>query len=226
MGYRGKTAERERARQLRAEAWTLQQIAAELGVSKGSVSTWVRDVTFTPRARHHGNTGARTRPPSVLTQRKQLEIDEQHALARQQIGSLSPRDLLIAGTALYAGEGAKRDGAVIFANTNPHMVRLFCTWLRTAFTIDESRLRVRLYLHQGLDLEAAIAHWSEVTGIPPAQFGTPYRAAPHQGIRTAKHPHGCATVIYNCSRTHRRIMGLMDALLLAGFGDDAGQPVS
>ena len=38
MGYRGKLAEQERARVLRAQAWTLNEIATELGVSKSSVS--------------------------------------------------------------------------------------------------------------------------------------------------------------------------------------------
>jgi hypothetical protein len=33
VGYRGKVAEQERARALRAQAWTLQEIATELGVS-------------------------------------------------------------------------------------------------------------------------------------------------------------------------------------------------
>jgi Homeodomain-like domain len=44
--------ERERARDLRAQAWTISEIAAELGVCRSSVSVWVRDVDFeeAPRA--------------------------------------------------------------------------------------------------------------------------------------------------------------------------------
>ena len=38
MGYRGKVRQQERARELRAQAWTLLEIANELGVSKSSVS--------------------------------------------------------------------------------------------------------------------------------------------------------------------------------------------
>ena len=48
---------------------------------------------------------------------------------------------------------------MIFANSDPRMVAFFCSWLRHFFQVDESRLRVRLYLHQGLDLAAAIAFW-------------------------------------------------------------------
>ncbi len=46
MGFRGKQVEQARARELRAQAWTLQEIASHLDVSKSSVSLWVRDVHF------------------------------------------------------------------------------------------------------------------------------------------------------------------------------------
>ena len=36
MGYGGKFVERERARELRAQSWTLKEIADALGVSKSS----------------------------------------------------------------------------------------------------------------------------------------------------------------------------------------------
>ena len=60
MGYRGKVVEQERARELRAKAWTLQDIATELGVSKSSVSLWVRDVEFEPQPRRTARRRART----------------------------------------------------------------------------------------------------------------------------------------------------------------------
>jgi hypothetical protein len=119
----------------------------------------------------------------------------------------------VAGVALYAGEGAKTDGVVKFANTDPRMVLFFMSWLRTFFVIDEARLRFRLYLHLGLDLEGAHAFWSELTAIPLGQFLVPYRAVIDSSIRSTKQPLGCATVADACSRTHRSIMGLVEALL-------------
>ena len=85
--------------------------------------------------------------------------------------------------------------------------------MRRFWEIDESRLRVRLYLHEGLDIDAAMSFWSVTTGVPTGQFTKPYRAAPDPGIRRAKHPMGCPKVVYSCTRTHRAIMGLMEALL-------------
>lgn len=93
------------------------------------------------------------------------------------------------------------------------MIRLHCAWLRHFFDVDEVRLRVRVYLHQGLDLEAAEAFWSELTAIPRSQFHQAYRAIADPSIRRNKHENGCATVVYSCTKTHREIMGLVRALL-------------
>lgn len=218
MGYRGKVAERERARELRAQAWTLQEIATELGVSKSSVSVWVRDVDFEPQPRK----AARKRGPNKLQRAKQAEIDEMLAWGRDRIGTMSEAAFLVAGAALYAGEGSKRDGKVVFANTDPRMIWFHCAWLRRFFDVDETRMRLRIYLHQGLDLTAATDHWIRVTGIPQEQVRRPYRAVADPTIRTNKHEHGCAYVSYSCTRTHRAVMGLVAALLTCPFAIDPG----
>lgn len=159
----------------------------------------------------------RPRQPNALERRKAAEIAELLEQGRARIGALSERDLLIAGTALYAGEGSKTGHAVGFANTDPRMVALFCAWLRHFFAIDERRLRARLYLHEGLDLEAATAFWSTVTGIPLQQFRAAYRAKADPTRRLHKHENGCISVTYSCSRTHRGVTGLVQALLVSSF---------
>lgn len=209
MGYRGKVAEQEWARELRAQGWTLAEIAAELGVGKGSVSVWVRDVPFEPRPRQR----ARRRGPNALQRRKAEEIERLLAEGRARIATLSEREFLVAGAALYAGEGFKRDGEVGLANTDPRLIAFFLAWLRHFFEVDERRLRLRLYLHQDLDLAAATAYWVSVTGIPPVQHHAPYRAAADATIRGEKHPMGCPSVRYSCTKTHRAVMGLVEALL-------------
>jgi transcriptional regulator with XRE-family HTH domain len=209
MGYRGKVVQREQARDLRAQNLTLQDIATQLGVSKSSVSIWVRDVPFTPSKRRHGP----QRRPHPQRVAKLKQIEDLNAEGVALIGRLDDSAFLVAGVALYAGEGAKRDACVTFANSDPAMIRLHCAWLRHFFDVDEARLRLRVYLHQGLDLEAAEAFWSALTAIPRTQFHAPYRAIADPSIRRNKHENGCATVIYSCSTTHRRIMGLVRALL-------------
>lgn len=210
MGYRGKLVEKERARALRGEGFTMLEIATQLGVSKSSVHLWTRDIEFVPRERR--STARKRGPqPEHLARLAEIEALDKEGIAR--LGLLNTQAFLAAGAALYAGEGAKSEGAVDFANSDAGMVGFFCAWLRTFFNIDERRMRVTVHLHQGLDLDAAQAFWSRVTDVPVKQFGKAYRAVPAEGIRHNKHAHGCVYVRYSCTRTHRAIMGLVRALL-------------
>ncbi len=169
----------------------------------------MRDVEFVPSPRRYGA----HRRPHPFHAAKLRQIAELDAAGRARVGTLSDGAFFAAGIALYAGEGSKTEGSVRFANSDPNMMRLFCAWLRRYFDVDESRLRVRVYLHQGLDLDAAEAHWSNVTGVPRSQFVKPYRAVPDPSIRRNKHQYGCVYLDYGCTRTHRTIMGLVRALL-------------
>ena len=195
---------------LRSEGRTLAEIAELLSVSKSSVSLWVRDIEIEPIKRRRSHRSGANHPLHLA---KLAEIQQCNELGRQRVGTLSNEAFLAAGVALYAGEGSKTDGAVNFANTDAAMVAFFCAWLRRFFEIDEPRLRVRVYLHEGLDLDAAERHWSEVTSIPRAQFQAPYRAPADPSIRRTKHEYGCVYVRYACSRTLREILGLTRALL-------------
>lgn len=204
MGYRGKTTEQNQARDLRAQGWTIKEIEDELGVSRSSVSIWVRDVEVDPevwaeRVKTRRNHGWQKRK-ATFERKRAKRVDAARVEAERVLGRMTDRDLLIAGIALYAGEGSKRRGEVSFANSDPRMIATFLAFLRTHFVIDESRLRVHLYLHEGLDLDAAVAFWSRVTGISWTQFQKPYRAKPDPSIRTSKHPMGCPSVRYCCTK--------------------------
>lgn len=201
---------RDEARTLRASGLTVADVAVAVGAPKGTVYGWVRDIPGPPRELWRP---AVRRTKGSLHARKLAEIAECEAWARERVAALSDDAFFAAGIALYIGEGHKRDGCVGFTNTNRRVIQWFISWLRTYFEIDESRLRARLYLHQGLDLDAAIHFWSTATGIPAAQFGKPYRAKPDPSIRSTKHPMGCLTINYGCSRTHRRVMALAEGLL-------------
>jgi hypothetical protein len=154
-----------------------------------------------------------SRKPNRLHLAKLAQIEALRAEADARLKEISDQEFLIAGLALYAAEGAKTDGDVLFANTDPRMIAFFCAWLRRFFDIDESRLRVRLYLHEGLDIDGANEFWSKLTKIPIASFGKPYRAKADQSRRKTKHPMGCPAVRYSCSKTHRTIIAMSDALL-------------
>src|SRR4051794_11825132 len=112
MGYRGKIEQQNRARDLRALGWTYKEICAELGVSRSSVSLWVRDVepdraAWEARSRANyvtGNHGPRLRRAHRMRTEKEDQIARLQAEGVERIGRLSDREFLVAGVALYAGE--------------------------------------------------------------------------------------------------------------------------
>jgi len=218
MGNPGRLLEQRRARELRAQAWTLDDIALELNVAKSSVSRWVRDVEFVPNPRRR----SRRRGPNRLQRAKAAEIEHCRVEGIARVGQLSDREFLMAGLGLYAGDGAKGGTEVAFANSNPKLVAFFCAWFREFFDVDESRLRIHLYLHEGLDLEAATSHWSLVTKIPAEQFSKPYRAVADPTRRTSKHVYGCCHVAYSSAFVHRQILGMLSALSLVSCEADPG----
>jgi hypothetical protein len=209
MGYAGKWRERERARELRSQSWTLQRIADELKVAKGTVSVWVRDVDHIPNPRNRGHPAG---PKHPLRVRKDAELEQCRADASAFAAGLGDQALMLFALGLYAGEGGKTPGCVSMANTNPVLLAVFASWLRSCFDIDEARLRVRVYLHDGLDLDATTSYWSALLQVPAAQFQKPYRAPNDPSRRAAKHVHGCATLVYASSHLHRRVLAMIDAV--------------
>src|SRR5438132_192545 len=101
-----KTEECRVARQLRAQAWSVKQIARHLGVSTSSVSRWVRDVPLSSQqrrslvgriteARLESNARVRHRART----RRGLYQEEGRLLARQLDATYA------AGCMLYWAEG-------------------------------------------------------------------------------------------------------------------------
>ena len=136
VSRQSRSSKRRRAL-LRAEGRTLADIATTLGVSKSSVSLWVRDVRFETAAPPPvARIAARTRSTSPSSPRSTS------ATASASNASARCRDeaFLAAGAALYAGEGAKTDGKVLFANTDRgDGARSSARGCVASSTIDESR---------------------------------------------------------------------------------------
>lgn len=97
-----------RARELRLAGRTYDEIVAELGVAKSSVSLWVRDLPKpTRRVQEHCRAMAEVRW-GPIRQARDLERQGTQNAARGEIGRLSDRELFLIGVGLYWAEGSKR----------------------------------------------------------------------------------------------------------------------
>ena len=172
---------RAKARDLREQGLDYEKIVAELGVSKSTVSLWVRDMPRPPglsyeECRKRSAEGVR-RYWAVEGPIREAEREAISAAAAAQIGQLNDREILIAGAIAYWCEGAKnkpyrRDDRVIFMNSDPALIKFFLRFLEAA-GIEREGLVYRVQIHETADVEAAQRFWLDVTRAHPAQFRRP-----------------------------------------------------
>ena len=166
---------RERARELRLQGWTYDQIQVELGCSKSSISLWVRDLPKPERREpsEQAKLAARKRWEHELAIRDEERQRTKEAAARD-IGTMTDRDLFVAGVALYWAEGTKdkpydRRENVIFVNSDAGVIKLYLAWLRL-LGVDHDRLKYRVMIHITADVEGAKRYWADLVGVDVSQF--------------------------------------------------------
>ncbi|MFF9039470.1 hypothetical protein ACF090_28835 [Streptomyces sp. NPDC014892] len=164
-----------RARDLRLQGWTYDQIQLELGCSKSSISLWVRDLPKPERKRSTEEAAAIARRGWEAKLRVRDEERQQtKEAAKQAIGDLSPRELFLVGVGLYWAEGGKdkpyaRRETVTFVNSDPGMIQVFLAWL-DLLGVDRARLRFSVMIHESADVAGAEQYWAELVGADRSAF--------------------------------------------------------
>lgn len=166
---------RARARELRLEGKTYDQIQVELGCSKSSISLWVRDLPKPERRdpTEQAKIAAQKRWEHELAVRDAKRRRTKEA-ATQEVGAMTDRELLLVGAALYWAEGAKdkpysRREDVLFVNSDPGVIRVYLAWLHL-LGIGPERLTFRVMIHATADIEGAKRYWADLAGVDPATF--------------------------------------------------------
>ena len=219
---RAKDDLRTRARELREGGETYPAIAARLGVSKSTVSLWVRDIPAPVPTRRRSQHARRMGQAywDAENARRDAAREQIKDEAARSIGGLSDRELLLVGTALYWAEGAKdkdyaRRERLAFINSDVRVIRTYLAWL-DVMGIAESRRSYRLSIHESADVPAATEFWSAVVGVPVAEFRRPTLKR-HTGttvrLNVGADYHGCLIVQVGKSRIeYQQMEGIFHAI--------------
>lgn len=217
-----KLEEKNKAQQLRKQGLSIKQIAVELGVSRGSVSAWVRNieipkdllVNIENRLRLGRENSRKSRLSNIAKYNTEIDLR-----CKEEILPLSNRDLWIARLMLYAGEGYKSSRVscqrVEIANSNPEILRVFITFLTQVCLVSKEEIRIRLMLYEDINQEAARKFWSNALGIALNQFCKPfikqsYKDIPFRHLRRSQY--GTAHVnLYNI-KVYKKIIGWIKAV--------------
>ncbi|MFE6197952.1 hypothetical protein [Streptomyces sp. NPDC057838] len=207
---------RERARELRLQGWTYDQIQVELGCSKSSISLWVRDLPKPERKRTPEEASAIARRGWEVTMRlRDEERQRTKETAKLAVGVLSPRELFLLGVGLYWAEGGKdkpydRRESVCFVNSDPGMIEVFLAWL-ALLGVERERLRFTVMIHESADVAAAERYWADLVDAPETAFNktTLKRHNPRTRRRnTGDSYRGCLVIkVLKGADLYRRIEG-------------------
>lgn len=216
-----KVKEKKLARALRMKGWSLRAISSKIKCSKSVVSVWIRDIKLTDeqidklksnqdkaraRAAKHPNSSRQKwgRIRSAFRSKAEKDIPKR----------CSKETLKIAGSCLYWAEGynASRN-AIIFANTDPRMIKLIMRFFREACKIPEAKFRGKVAIHPHLHVRKAERYWSGVSSIPLEQFNKPLLAVSRASKQKRDTlPFGTFSILIGDVYTCSKIKGWIDGI--------------
>ena len=143
-----KVAEREEARRLRKqEGLSVKEIERKLGVSRGSVSRWVRDIALTEQQKRRlDERGSYSRAQRLGSEaNRRLALEKRRYYQEQGRRKAQEKDHLhIAGCMLYWAEGKKDRTRFEFSNSDINMIKFFIRFLKESLIIKEKDITIRI----------------------------------------------------------------------------------
>ncbi|MEI5099486.1 hypothetical protein RB200_13910 [Streptomyces sp. PmtG] len=221
---RAKDDLRDKARELRLQGWTYDQIQLELGCSKSSISLWVRDLPKPERRdpSEQAKLAGRKRWEHELAVRD-VQRQQTKAAGAAEVGSLSEREIFLAGVVLYWAEGAKdktysRRERLAFINSDPNVITLYLRWL-DVLGVEREHLRFRVSIHESADVAEAEAFWAALVGVETSalQKATIKKHNPKTSRKnTTEAYRGCLTIyVLKSADLYRRMEGAWYGIVLS-----------
>lgn len=216
-----KLKEKNKAIKLREKGYSLKEISRILKVAKSSVSTWVRDIKLSSKARARLLThilkgqfiSAEKKKNQTREFNEQLKKDAQDEILPLAVTLIVKKILC---SLIYWCEGSKnyQDG-VTFVNSDPGLTKLFIDLLAEGFGVKREKIVARLHLHNYHNPKRQKLFWAKSLGLSLGQFRKPY-LKPNTAKRIRANYPGCISVRYYNSILARKIMYLAQAYINKG----------
>lgn len=215
------------AKSLREAGKTIPEIAKELGVSKGSVSLWLRKVELTDEQRdalynRAADRYKRSAATKSMTHRK-LRMSYQQQGRSDAQHSLKAGDFLhIKGCMLYWAEGGKCKNSVRLGNSDVCLLRLFVRFLRDCYVVRDANIKITVlaYSNNGMTVEEIKSYWLHELGLVEAsvKVSVDRDKRVKTGSRKNIHKYGICEVVVHDTQVVQCIYGAIKEY--AGICDD------
>ena len=214
-----KQIEKQKALTLRRNGESIGVIAKKIGVSKSSVSFWVRAVKLSKIQRNKLN--KRGFSVDAIEKRRINRIANQYQKrkividgAKNDIKHISLEDLRLLGSMLYLGEGGKvLKNSFRMSNSDPDIIRIMMRFFREICYVPENKFRGHIHIHSHLSVENAELYWSRISGFPRTQFFKTYSKPSKASFQKKDNlPYGTFDVYVCDVKLFLRIMGWIEKI--------------
>lgn len=201
---------KEKAILLRRKGMSYSQIKDTLGISKSTLSGWLKDMPLSKeRIRElRDNNQIRIEKTRATKRRKKMtRRKEVYARVAREIEE-SKDKFFVSGFYLYWGEGTKTaEYTVSITNSDPAVIRCFIDWLMI-LGVQINSLKVKLHLYSDQNEVELKEFWSSVTNIPLENFNKSYKKQNKLGRKTYKgmFPYGTCVVAYHNRDMHEYVL--------------------
>jgi len=168
---------RKKARKLRRRGLSYKEIKDRLGVTKSTLSLWLKNIQLKPEYKKRLYTKQieiLSRGPMCQKERRKREVDAIIENAVHEIKFPVSEDAhKLFGAALYWAEGSKGKDFKV-TNSDPYFILFMVHWLKEIFQVDPANLKMRINMYSQQNERTLKKFWSDLTGIPIANFGKSY----------------------------------------------------
>lgn len=210
-----KVKERQKALELRLKRkMSYSQIKEILGVSKSTLSYWLRDYPLSKERIRELRGRSETRIEKfreTMKRKREKRLRKFYTGEKRKWLPLSKKELFIAGLFLYWGEGAKATYHMVgLNNSDPKVVKFTLYWLTRALKIPKEKIKVYLHLYKDMDIEVEKQFWSKQINIPLSRFIKPYiKKSRKADIDHKGFGHGtCGLYVYDTPLKERILMAI------------------
>jgi hypothetical protein len=195
---------------LRRRGYSLRQLSDMYGISKSTASLWTKNIELSQVGVDRVNANRKLNREighAVLHNKMLTRLARADTEASVLLESMAVnRSLNLAVLSiLYQCEGAKESKSIRFTNSDPELIKLFLSTLRSSFSIDESKLHVCIHLHDYHNESEISKFWSIATSIPVVQFYKPFRKISNHAFKKEGYK-GCVRIIYHDSHIARVLL--------------------
>ena len=163
---------------LRKQKKSYSQIKSILGVSKSTLSEWLRAYPLTREEINNLRANSEIRIEKyrqTMRKKREIRLNTYYQFEYKRYLPFTPKELLVAGLFLYWGEGNKADrNTLSINNTDPSLIKFALFWMVKALRIPKNEIHVYIHLYSDMNIKKELSYWSKELSIPLKQFVKPY----------------------------------------------------